>query len=383
MLSTLQRTFAKKNFCIDVLTTLQRRVSSQQQQQQQQQQQHNRTFAIRATRRKQPPPSRLAASAHDGSDTLVSSGSSTTNDVNTPSAQVKELIDASPTFVARDKDGNEVPMDEYLKFASLSPWVPCPDPVARKMLDISQIGPEDIHYELGSGDGRVNFHAIDPPYAVKKSVGIDIDPSLIQSSNDRMDKRHPRPQNMEFICADLLDTTNDTTKQIWASIKDECTVLTMYFVEDALLKIKPTLERHLGGSPCKIVTVGYEMNGWVPDWEEVILGLKIHLYDMKDFKERPLPVEELPTEFTGAILGGDRSEAIPEEENNPFNKEESTAQKAEADPSEDIPFGWDDFDEVVDSVEEAEEGETNSTDDQTETPADKMMKGIVDDTKIS
>lgn len=57
---------------------------------------------------------------------------------------MKELIDASPTFVARDKDGNEVPMDEYLKFASLSPWVPCPDPVARKMLDISQIGPEDV-----------------------------------------------------------------------------------------------------------------------------------------------------------------------------------------------------------------------------------------------
>lgn len=374
MLSRLQRTLAKKNICTEILTTLQQRAPSQQQ---------NRTFAIRATRRKRPPPSRLTASAHDGSSTLVSSASNTNNDANAnkPSAQVRELIDSSTTFVARDKDGNELPMDEYLKFASLSPWVPCPDPVARKLLDISQIGPDDVHYELGSGDGRINFHAIDPPYAVKKSVGIDIDPSLIQTSNDRMAKRHPRPQNMEFICADLLDATNDTTKQIWASIKDECTVLTMYFVEDALLKIKPALERHLGGSPCKIVTVGYEMHGWVPDWEEVILGLKIHLYDMKDFKERPLPLEELPTEFSGAVLGGDRSEAMPEDENSPFNKSDSTAQEPEPDPTADIPFGWDDFDEVVDFVEE--EREADSTDGQTETPADKMMKGIEDDSKGS
>merc|ERR1719491_2093687 len=144
------------------------------------------------------------------------------------------------------------------------------------------------------------------------------------------------------------------------------------------------------------------MNGWVPDWEEVILGLKIHLYDMEDFKERPsLPLEELPTEFTGAILGGDRSEAIPEDENNPFNKSsESTAQEADPDPSEDIEFGWDDFDEVLDPVEEEVEtdstdgqtetaadkmskgiGNSKATDGQKETPADKMMKGIADDTK--
>lgn len=34
--------------------------------------------------------------------------------------------------------------DDYLKKASLSPWVPVPDPVARKMLDLAKAGPEDV-----------------------------------------------------------------------------------------------------------------------------------------------------------------------------------------------------------------------------------------------
>lgn len=281
--------------------------------------------------------------------------------------QVQELIDSSSTFVARDKDGNEVPMDEYLKFASLSPWVPCPDPVARKMLDITQIGPNDVHYELGSGDGRINFHALDPPYMVKKTVGIDIDPNLIQTSNERIARRHPRPENIQFICADLLDTSSSSaTSDIWNTLKDECTVLTMYFVEDALLRLKPTLERHLAGSPCKIVTVGYGMQGWEPDWEEVCLGLKIHLYDMERFVESPSssssfagaglpPQEELPEEYLGGVLGGDRSEALEEDENSPFVKD-APPEEPEEDPNADIPFHWDDFDEVV---EEVEEGDTD------------------------
>jgi hypothetical protein len=54
---------------------------------------------------------------------------------------LKETYDV---FVAKDKDGNELTMDEYLKFASLSPWVPVPDVVARRCLDIAKAGPDDV-----------------------------------------------------------------------------------------------------------------------------------------------------------------------------------------------------------------------------------------------
>ena len=56
----------------------------------------------------------------------------------------------------------------------------------------------------------------------------------------------------------------------------------MNFVGDALTKIKPLLEKYLIGSNCKLITIGYEMRGWEPAWAESILGLTIHMYDMRD-----------------------------------------------------------------------------------------------------
>lgn len=62
------------------------------------------------------------------------------------------LKETNDVFVAKDKDGNELTMEEYLKFASLSPWVPVPDVVARRCLDIVKAGPDDVsnfdHYVL-------------------------------------------------------------------------------------------------------------------------------------------------------------------------------------------------------------------------------------------
>lgn len=201
-------------------------------------------------------------------------------DNNTPTS-IFSTAPSSQLFVPTDQDGNEISMNEYLELASLSPWVPCPDPVAIRVLDIANASSDDIHYELGSGDGRMNFHAIDSSYNVKKSIGIDIDASLIEKSNLRKARIHPAPEHLQFICADLLESSPQTAK-IWDDIEKECTILTMYFVEDALMKIKPLLEKKLINKDCKIITIGYAMNGWEPSWNETVLGLNVHMYDMKN-----------------------------------------------------------------------------------------------------
>lgn len=200
--------------------------------------------------------------------------------------QVKDMLESAATgiFIPRNKHGEEVTMGEYLEFASLSPWVPCPDAVARRALDIAGANEKDIHYELGCGDGRLNFFALDL-YKVKKSVGVDIDPSMVSQSMDRIARRHPAPQNISFVCADLIDETNETSDQIWKSISNECTILTMYFVEDALDKLKPFLEKHVLGKKCKILTIGYQIREWEPKWVEIVLGLTITMYDMENIDE--------------------------------------------------------------------------------------------------
>jgi hypothetical protein len=53
------------------------------------------------------------------------------------------------------------------------------------------------------------------------------------------------------------------------------TVLFMLFVEETLEKLGPTLEERFKGSVCRIITNGYAIPGWKPDWIAPILDLKI------------------------------------------------------------------------------------------------------------
>ncbi len=234
--------------------------------------------------------------------------------------------------------------------------MPCPDAVARRALDISNANENDIHYELGSGDGRMNFFAIDL-YKVKKSVGIDIDTSMVDQSLQRIAKRHPAPQNISFLCADLVDETNVDTNDIWKNIGEECTLLTMYFVEDALEKIKPLLEKHLLGKKCKILTIGYQINGWEPKWAEVVLGLTINMYDMENLDELlSRSVEDIEVSQEDVDLNM-RSRQIladqhgEEDSNNPFSQQRLKATFV-AEEDEDMDFDenkvyGDDDDEII------------------------------------
>ena len=162
-------------------------------------------------------------------------------------------------------------IDAYLDKTSLSPWVPLPDVAARKALDIAQAGPDDRHVDLGSGDGRLCFHA--HQYGVSSSIGIDIDENMVELARERLAKRHPAPPNLSFLVADLLDPMNEAWRHI-----QEATLITMYFATPALEKLRPLLEQKLAGRSCKIVTSGYEMPGWESVAQEVVLGTQIHLY---------------------------------------------------------------------------------------------------------
>ena len=188
-------------------------------------------------------------------------------------------------------------VEDYLKKASLSPWVPLPDSAARKVFDVAEATADDVHVDLGSGDGRVCFHAID--VGVKKSTGIDVDEAIVTVAQDRLAKRHPQP-DLTFYVADLMDENHNVWEQV-----QEATIITMYFTTEALEKIRPLLEEKLIGRQCRILTCGYEMPGWESRISEVVLGTQIHLYDWGNtMGEDSLPlfeediIKEKPTQLT-------------------------------------------------------------------------------------
>src|ERR687895_2148200 len=64
----------------------------------------------------------------------------------------------------------------------IAPFVPTPQEVVDRMLELAEVGQGDLLYDLGSGDGRIVITAA-RRYGVK-AVGFEIDPALVKNSRD-------------------------------------------------------------------------------------------------------------------------------------------------------------------------------------------------------
>mmetsp|Transcript_24451 Transcript_24451/g.44222 ORF Transcript_24451/g.44222 Transcript_24451/m.44222 type:complete len:211 (-) Transcript_24451:627-1259(-) len=177
-------------------------------------------------------------------------------------------------------------------------------------------------------------------------------------------------EGVEFHEVNLLDS-----EKVEPLIQD-ATVVTIYLVKEALVQIRPLLEKCFLNTPhhsSRIVTCGYEMPGWDPSWTEVQLGLPIYLYNVGGTETGPLPLP-LPTSSsttttsTTPATSVDRTQqdndimrryndkltasalAKKDDELRPFiSPSELAARQVQDvplfDEDEKIDFAWDDFDE--------------------------------------
>ena len=133
---------------------------------------------------------------------------------------------------------------------TLAPYVPTPQDVVDRMLEVAQVTSRDVLYDLGSGDGRIVITAAKKYGA--RGVGIDIDNERISES--RRNARDAGVASMvEFRRADILDA--DVSK---------ATVVSLYLVSSTNLKLRPILTRQLA-SGARIVSHAYGMGDWMPD----------------------------------------------------------------------------------------------------------------------
>jgi len=114
-------------------------------------------------------------------------------------------------------------------------------------------------------------------------------------------QRQQQQQQLEANCDDVdaaTSTNNDTVNhhdESLQSITDKIansTIITMYFVDNALQQVQPYLSSILGGKKnVRVITIGYEMpnkDGWDASWVERVLGLTIFRYDMESVSRFPL-----------------------------------------------------------------------------------------------
>src|SRR3954462_9233707 len=67
---------------------------------------------------------------------------------------------------------------------NLAPYIPTPEPIVIRMLEAAHVKPDDLVYDLGSGDGRVVILAAQQFGA--KAVGVEILPDLCRKASERI-----------------------------------------------------------------------------------------------------------------------------------------------------------------------------------------------------
>jgi len=129
------------------------------------------------------------------------------------------------------------------------PFVPTPERVVAKMLEVAKVGPEDVVYDLGSGDGRIVITAAKKHGA--RGVGIDIDPERVREARDNA-RRAGVADRVEFREGDLFK----------ANI-GEATVVTIYLLSGINMKLRPKLLAELKPGT-RVVSHAFDMGDWKP-----------------------------------------------------------------------------------------------------------------------
>jgi SAM-dependent methyltransferase len=132
----------------------------------------------------------------------------------------------------------------------IAPFVTTPQEVVDRMLEVAQISPGDLVYDLGSGDGRIVITAAKRYGA--KSVGFEIDPALVTLS-----RRNIREAGVEH----LAEIREEDIRNVDLS---PASVVTMYLYPSANLRLRAAIRRQLKAGS-RVVSHNSNMGDWKPD----------------------------------------------------------------------------------------------------------------------
>ncbi len=126
-------------------------------------------------------------------------------------------------------------------------WVPTAQPMVDRMLDIAKLRAGDVHFDLGSGDGRT---VITASKRGAKSTGIEYNPDMVELSKANAAKEGAA--NATFMKADLFETDFS-----------HATVVTLFLLPDINLKLRPKILDMKPGT--RVVSNTFTMGEWKDD----------------------------------------------------------------------------------------------------------------------
>lgn len=157
---------------------------------------------------------------------------------------------------------------------NLVPFVPSPEPVVEKMLRTAGLKPGEVLYDLGCGDGRILFVAVQKFGA--KAVGVELSPRLVKATSAK-----PAALGLE-----------DQIKVIEGNLLDldlaPADVVIIYLMRLSNERLKPNLRKYLKPG-ARVVSHDYEIMGWKP---AIVDKIRIHGREHTIYVYKMSPVEQ-------------------------------------------------------------------------------------------
>ena len=127
-------------------------------------------------------------------------------------------------------------------------WVPTPQTLVDRMLDMARATPQDYVIDLGSGDGRTVITAAKRGI---KAHGIEYNPEMVELAKGNA-KTEGVADNATFVNGDIFETDFS-----------QATVLTLFLLTDLNIKLRPTILKMKPGT--RVVSNTFMMGDWEPD----------------------------------------------------------------------------------------------------------------------
>jgi hypothetical protein len=134
-------------------------------------------------------------------------------------------------------------------------WVPTPQALVDKMLDLAKVTPKDYVIDLGSGDGRT---VITAAKRGAKALGIEYNPEMVELSK-RTAANEGVSDRARFVKADLFE-----------SDFSQAQVISMFLLSSINLKLRPKILDLKPGT--RIVSNTFDMADWKPDETATVPG---------------------------------------------------------------------------------------------------------------
>jgi hypothetical protein len=146
-------------------------------------------------------------------------------------------------------------------------FLPTPDDVVTAMLRMAHVGPDDVVYDLGSGDGRIPIAAV-KEFGAARGVGVDLDPVRNIEARENA-RRAGVERRVSFLTESLYDTD-----------LRPATVVTLYMGLAVNLRMRPILQARLKPGS-RVVSHVFGMGDWMPDETATINGRPVFLWAIR------------------------------------------------------------------------------------------------------